>query len=198
MAARLRTQVQSLGLDMQKDTGFNERLVTYLYALEVQALVEQGAEGQLQDVQEAYDIPEERAAEIVEASCKRYISQLLNLALRAARKYDERQTVEWTRQIVKYVDFVTGTVDADGNLFDEEDKKRMISFYEGALRDAAKGQGQEAEADTEVCDKLRDLVRLTEDFVAPVDGIDGLLGKVSGMQALGGDPADDRKKWAWG
>ena len=34
---RFHVQVQSLGLDMQKDTGFNEKLVTYLYALEVRA-----------------------------------------------------------------------------------------------------------------------------------------------------------------
>ena len=37
-------QVQSLGLDMQKDTGFNEKLVTYLYALEVRACVLTGSE----------------------------------------------------------------------------------------------------------------------------------------------------------
>ena len=51
---------------MQKDTGFNEKLVTYLYALEVQQLVESGDEGSLGDVQEAYDIPQERAEQVVE------------------------------------------------------------------------------------------------------------------------------------
>ena len=51
---------------MQRDTGFNEKLVTYLYALEVQQLVESGQEGSLADVQEAYDIPQERAEQIVE------------------------------------------------------------------------------------------------------------------------------------
>jgi hypothetical protein len=40
---------------------------------------------------------------------------------------------------------------------------------------------------------------LTEDFVPPVQGIDGLLGKVKGMEVVGdGDGGDDRKKWAWG
>ena len=53
---------------MQKDTGFNEKLVTYLYALEVQQLVESGEEGSLADVQEAYDIPQEKAEQIVEVS----------------------------------------------------------------------------------------------------------------------------------
>ena len=88
-ARRLRQQIQSLGLDIQKDAGFNERLVTYMYALEVQSMIENGEEENLKDVQEAYDIPEDRASEIVEAASKRYVSQLLNLALRAAKKYDE-------------------------------------------------------------------------------------------------------------
>lgn len=193
-ARRLRTQVQSLGLEMQKDTGFNERLVTYLYALEVQSMIERGEEENLKDAQEAYDIPEDRASQIVEVSCKRYISQLLNLALRAARKYDERESVSWARQIAKFAFFVSDKVDADGNLFVEEDKNRLISFYEASLREETGAQQA-----GEVCDKLRTMINLTDDFVAPIDGIDGLLGKVGGMQVVGGgDPGDDRKKWAWG
>ena len=31
--------------------------------------------------------------------------------------------------------------------------------------------------DDEICDKLRVMVNLTDEFVAPIDGIDGLLGK---------------------
>ena len=80
--------------------------MTYLYALEVQDLIERGEETLLQDVREAYDIPEEIAAQIVELSCKRYISQLLNLALRAAKRYKEEEAVEWTKQIAKYAEFV--------------------------------------------------------------------------------------------
>lgn len=196
MARRFRNQVQSLGLDMQKDTGFNPKLVTYLYALEVQQFVKDGEEANLADVQEAYDIPQNQAEEIVEESCKRYVSQLLNLALRSAKKYDEKETVEWVSQIAKYAVFISSPVDADGNLFKFEDKKRMIAFYEASLRDAA-AQGQEV--DLEISDKLRSIVNLTEDFVAPVDGIEGLLSKVGGMASVGGgDGNDENKKWAWG
>ena len=30
--------------------------------------------------------------------------------------------------------------------------------------------------DDEICDKLRTMINLTEEFQAPIDGIDGLLG----------------------
>ena len=55
----------------------------------------------------------------LQASCKRFVSQLLNLALRAAKKYDERETVTWMNQIAKYTVFISSAVDADGNLFKE-------------------------------------------------------------------------------
>ena len=85
-----------------------------MYALEVQYLIENGLENDLLEVQEAYDIPVDRAEEIIEMSCKRYISQLLNLALRGAKKYDEQDAVKWLKQIVKYAVFVNGQVEADG------------------------------------------------------------------------------------
>ena len=31
--------------------------------------------------------------------------------------------------------------------------------------------------DPDICDKLRNMINLTENFQAPIDGIDGLLGK---------------------
>ena len=33
--------------------------------------------------------------------------------------------------------------------------------------------------DDEICDKLRVMVNLTDEFVAPIDGIDGLLGELN-------------------
>ena len=50
-----------MGLNLRTDVGFSEKLVTYLFALEVQYLVENGRETELQEVQEAYDLPEDRA-----------------------------------------------------------------------------------------------------------------------------------------
>ena len=168
MAQRLRGQVQSLGYDMQKDAGFNDKLITYLYALEVQSLVEGGLESDLREVQEAYDIPEERAAQIIEASCRRYVSQLFNLALRSAKKYDEKASVGWVAEILKYAPFISTPVDADGNIFMESDKVRMIEFYVSNM--AAGG------ADVpELVAKLKFLCNLTESYVPPIEGIDGLL-----------------------
>ena len=64
-----------------------------------------------------------------QASCKRFVSQLLNLALRAAKKYDERETVTWMNQIAKYTVFISSAVDADGNLFKEVSK--LLSQIQG-------------------------------------------------------------------
>lgn len=63
-----------------------------------------------------------------QASCKRFVSQLLNLALRAAKKYDERETVTWMNQIAKYTVFISSAVDADGNLF-KEVSDTLVTHY---------------------------------------------------------------------
>ena len=51
----------------------------------------------------------------------------------------------------------------------------MISFFEASLRDEATRSSEPM--DQEICDKLRTMVNLTEEFQAPIDGIDGLLGE---------------------
>jgi len=191
----------SLGLDVQKDTGFNEKVVTLMYALEVQFAIENDLTDELAEIQEGYGIPSERAAAIVEATAERFVSQLLNLALRAAKKYDERECVKWTNKVSTYASFITGTVLADGNLFSEDDKARLLSFFEGSLKLSASeggaGQGgvSSAEQATEATERLRHLIVLSEDFVPPIEGIDGLLGSVKGVA---GQTEADRKPWAWG
>jgi hypothetical protein len=193
--------MESLALDWRADVGFSDPLISYLFALEVQDLVENASEDELRDLQSAYDIPDERAAAIVEATCKRYISQLLNLALRAAKKYDELETVSWVKRILRYAPFVSSAVDADGNLFGEADKARLIEFYQ---TEAESGEDKElvelGERVGSAKEKLRDLINLTEDFVAPQQGIEGLLGNVKSLAQLGEDLNVDagRKAWAWG
>lgn len=167
MAITFRSQVASLGYDM-KSIGFNDKLITYLYALEVQYLIENNLENELKDTQESYGIPEDRAEEVISAACKRYISQLLNLALRAAKKYDEKDCVSWIKEILKYSLFVSDSVDADGNMFTDKDKDRMIEFYLSS-----------EDSNSDSAEKLKNLVNLTENYVPPIEGIDGLLGLVS-------------------
>lgn len=191
----------SLGLDMRKDAGFNDHMLTYMFALEVQELVSQGLEDQFSDLQQAYDLPEQRAAEIIEATCKRYISQLLNLALRAAKKYDERDTILWTKRLLKYVVFVSGTVQADGNLFSAADKKRLVAFYQAELESAEDKEIVALAAQHgDLTQRLRDLIHLSADYVAPLQGIEGLLGNVKSLAQLEQDMNADtgKKAWAWG
>ena len=171
MANRMRTQIASLGLNLQKDAGFNPKMISYLYTLEVQASIEEGLETDLQEIQEAYEIPQDRAEAIVEATCKRYISQLLNLALASAKKYKEDDSNKYTLQIAKYMFFFDGSVDADGNLFSEDDKDRLITFF----RDR-EGSTLSNDDKKEISSRLKSLINLTEDFVAPVEGLAGLLG----------------------
>ena len=189
-ARRLRNQVQSLGLDLQKDTGFNERFVAYLFSLEVQYVIDGGMIDELQEIQQAYDIPEERAEDIIEASCIRYMSQILNFALRAAKKYDETEAVKWGQAVLKYTPFVSRTVDADGNMFSEPDKDRLISF----LHDELRGSGNESEEDKAAISRLKDMINLTRDYVAPLKGIEGLEGKIPKSV----DFDEGQKKWSWG
>jgi hypothetical protein len=173
MATQLRSQVQSLGLEMQKDTGFSEKLVTYLYALEVQLLVESGLEGELNDVQEAYDIPDDKAAIIVEATCSRYVSQMLNFALRGAKRYNEKETILWVKKIMKYAVFISSPVDADGDMFKEEDKKRMIQLYQTEVETGEDAELLElVEMYGDMTDKFRELIHLTTDYVSPTNGIE--------------------------
>ena len=198
-------QVQSLGLEIKKDISFNERLITLLYALEVQYLVENNSEDEFSEIQEAYDIPDNRAAEIVDETCKKYISQLLNLALRSAKRYEETECIRWTKEILKYAKFISGKVDADGNLFTESDKKRLISFYQAELEEKANSK---SDADSDASEigadelaKLKDMIRLTEDFVPPVQGIEGLLGNVASLSSLTQESEKStggKKKWSWG
>eukprot|EP01038_Epipyxis_sp_PR26KG_P010886 gene10886-14609_t len=173
-----------------------------------QYLIENGLENDLLEVQEAYDIPVERAEEIIEMSCKRYISQLLNLALRGAKKYDEQDAVKWLKQIVKYAVFVNGQVEADGNLFTENDKKRLISFYQSEVESQLTNQSSssnesEVESDMKNHDmivKLKEMIYLTNDFIPPVQGMAGLLGEVKSLATLQNeaDPNGGKKGWAWG
>jgi hypothetical protein len=121
--------------------------------------------------------------------------------LRAAKKYDERESVRWTNKVSTYASFISGTVLADGNLFSEDDKARLLSFFEGSLKlsssEGGAGQGgvSSSEQATEATERLRQLIVLSEDFVPPIEGIDGLLGSVKGVA---GQTESDRKPWAWG
>ena len=182
--------------------GFSDALVSYLYALELQLAIETGATEELADLQSAYNIPELRAGEILEATCKRHISQMLNLALRAAKKYDERDALSWLKRILLYVPYVSSAVEADGNLFSEADKDRLITFYQAEIEtgDDAELVDLAGKIEGDVQDRLRGLINLSSDFVPPAQGMEGLLGQGQTLAQLEADLNVDqgRKAWAWG
>ena len=68
--------------------------------------------------------------------------------------------------------FFDGPVDADANLFSEDDKERLISFYRDDER--SKRSVEQKRGD---CVRLKELILLSEDFVAPIEGIAGLKGE---------------------
>jgi hypothetical protein len=181
-------------LDIQKDVGLNERFVTYLYALEVQQLVNSGQEEELQEVQEGYSIPEERAQLIIEAACRRYLDQLMNLAFRAAKKFDEKDANRWLLEIVKYSQYVSGIIDCDGSIFSAKDKERLISYLEAMELDKDLAEGEES-----IVDRMQRMINLTEAYVPPLSGIQGLIdGTINLNQLMVADPSENRKRWAWG
>jgi hypothetical protein len=93
---------------------------------------------------------------------------------------------------MKYSPFISDSVNADGNIYSEKDKERMISFYENDIKEGEKRD----------VSRLRELVCLSEDYIPPLEGIDGLLGKVKGLSDLEAqirkDQDEGKKTWAWG
>lgn len=210
-ARRFRNQVASLGLDMQSDTGCTPQVVTYMYALEIQDMIERGDSDGLADAQEGYGIPEDRASEMVEVTARRYVSQILNFALRAARKYNEQEAVMQVKKVLDFAQFIDLSetpVDADGNMFSEDDKERLIEFHEGSRRSlagiAASAEDTEglAEVDTgrstkEDAATLRVLINLTEDYKPAEGGIDGLLGLIKDFKGVGEEGSDKFANSGW-
>lgn len=168
--------------------------MTYLYALEVQKLVNSGQEDELQEIQETYCIPEEKAQGIIEAACKRYLDQLFNLALRATKKFDEKDANRWLTEIVKYARYVSGTIDCDGSIFTEKDKERLLLYLESMALDVNLAEGEES-----IVDRMRRMMNLTEAYVPPLSGIQALIdGTIDLNKVMIADPSENRKRWAWG
>ena len=127
------------------------------------------------------------------------MSQILNFALRAARKYNEQEAVMQVKKVLDFAQFIDvsdSPVDADGNMFSEDDKDRLIAFHEGSKRTVggvvASAGGNEGLAETdsgtstkEDAEMLRALINLTEDYKPAEGGIDGLLGLIKDFKGVG-------------
>ena len=167
-------------------------LISFLFAVEVRELVESGDHGSLLDIQESYAIPGTEAEALIQGVCKKYASQVLNIALRGAKRYDGPECLDYTDRYIRFSEFVDGIVDADGNVFNEKDKDQLISFYISKKEELTGGDSTSDYKD--IVSKLRESINLNKEFVPPLEGIDGLVGKVT----LPNAEEDENYQWAWG
>lgn len=220
-----REQVTSLGFTIQ-EIGFSPVFVSLLFAMEVQDAIETHREDELRDIQELYDFEASSAVLIIEASVKRYLSQVMALALSAAKRFNEPVAVDLATTILRYLPMISDTVKiaADGNLFRPADVERLVSFYladvdnqvaeiQQSLQDPASSTSidenerlrlEERLASLSaldrraLADRFQRVIFLTKDFIPPQQGIAGLMGKIRRETNDDGvDLGKERKKWSW-
>jgi hypothetical protein len=138
---------------------------------------------------------------------------LLNFALKASKKYNEEETVEWTKKIVKYLVFLSeGTkIDADGNLFSNDDVKRILTFYQIEIENQNNEKKNNFDNNDDnnieeksfeeknhnnhfIIEKLRDTINLSKSYRAPLKRMDSFKSdKENGNKNNNG-----KKGWSWG
>lgn len=175
-----------------KDLGFKPRLMSSLYALEVQQLINvqdesdvdgSGLAAELKDALSYYELSEEVAAEIIPLTCTRFLQQEVQLLLRAAKSFNEGETVMRARNVLRFAQFVDPEtrIAADLSSFSEVDKSRIADFYLASMEDS------DLEAAGANVERLRKLITLTEDYEPPENGMDGLLGQADLLSEATGD-----------
>ena len=222
--------MQSLGLELQEESGFSSALVSTLFGLEVQYLIEHSLEGDATEfagIKQVYGIPEARAQELFESVCRRYVSQLLSIALRLAKKYDEANAMVWMKRLLRYAVYLSDAVpvEVDGSLYTDADKERLIGFYQDEIENIRTANGRAAaggssmrnnkiKVDQELAalyeqhgdqtEQLRRMIHINKDrlFRGAQQGVEGMQG--GGTRVF----ADVREKmaamergdavWAWG
>lgn len=181
----------ALGWEL-KDLGFKPRLLSSLYALEVQQIISvqdesdvdgSGLAAELKDALSYYDLAEEVAADIVPLTCTRFLQQEVQLLLRAAKSFNEAETIMRARKVLHFAQFVDPEtrISADLTSFSELDKSRVSDFYLASVGDS------DLEAAGVSAERLRKLINLTEDYEPPENGMDGLLGNADLLSDAKGD-----------
>lgn len=191
-------------MDMRTDLGFSGELVASLFIIEVPATVEHGEsvaeagdiDRQLRDLQQAYKIPEKLAVSIIEGCCRKYVSQILNFALVAAKKNNEKEAAIWADRIAKYLLYVNKPVGGDATLFSDEVLQRLTNYYQSSF--AEPSNDEERQQQTELIDRFERLIFMDENHVQPELGIAGLTRAASSLSDKSAAIAKDDKNWAWG
>ncbi len=172
-----------MGLDWFENLSFTAETVASLFALEVEYLVETEQSEELVEAQESYRIDPESASQIVELVCKQHVTRIVNNALRFARGYNEEEAVRVAKQLIKFGKYFSGKVKANGLVYSNDDKQRLITYYVRHLEsqfeadaDAAEAAGinseenfsDEALADiiSNASSKLREMIYLDPRYIA--------------------------------
>lgn len=148
-------------MSLVEDVGFTHITAGLMFALEVQQLVETSREAEIEAVRQAYDIPTQSAGGIVESTCRRYVTMLVNKAMTAVTEHKHRLALGMVKRVLKYAKFITsGTVDADGGNFDESHKNAIIACYANELRAGTDPEILAYAAEGDMEQRLRDLIYL--------------------------------------
>jgi len=118
-------------MNYRNDFQFDEELIGTMFVYEIDYLLsKQLINSELQEIVEYYELPSDIAQEIIELSCSKYITQLGNMALIKAGRYDEKGCIDIMKQMLIYLPYLSSnaTISLDGNMFAEVDKTRAFSF----------------------------------------------------------------------
>lgn len=163
-------QVASLGMSLKEDLKFPDITLALMYALEVQEMVEQSREAEFEEVQHAYELDDQAAEAVIESTCRRHVTTLVNKALQAMREFKEHEALLLLKSALRYAKFVTtGTVEADGGNFEETDKRDLIAIYANEARAGTDPEIRALEARGDQAQRLRDLIEMNPAFYVPYD-----------------------------
>ena len=132
---------------MRHDLLFSSEVIGILFALEVQHCIEVAGSAMMtsipipndeptdiqtyiDDLMEWYGMPVQTSHEIIAECAKKYAAQIVNLALYAAKKYQEHEAKKLLHVFIRFSAYFEGKVNGDGNVFGPEDKQQLLAYAE--------------------------------------------------------------------
>ena len=168
-----------------------------MYALEIQSLIESNSETDILELQEDYNITSDNAQTIIETCCRKYLNQIFNFLLKETKKYNEKEVLIWLKEIFKYIKFVSKPIDCDGNVFTNDDKLRLLNYFDNNRSYFTENNNENENED--YLQKLDYIINLTQSYQPAVGGIAGLMNELPDMKVIAEeDTAANKKRWAWG
>lgn len=157
-------------MSLKDDLKFPDITLALMYALEVQEMVETSREAEFAEVQHTYGLDDQAADAVIESTCRRYMTQLVNKALQATKDFKEHDALQLLKRMLRYAKFVTtGTVEADGGNFGEADKSSLIAVYANEARAGTDPEIRALEAQGDQTQRLRELIELDPFYYVPYE-----------------------------